>query len=266
MSEAKSFLVTIAGTGFAVAFLHAAIPTHWLPFVLAARAQGWGRAKTLTVAALAGGGHVLFTTVLGFLIVWLGIAVSAQIGRWFPWIAGGALVAFGLYYLGRQLSGKAHAHIHLLGQCGHGEHCHHGHAEAEARGPRAHPHPHEQDDAAPAATGTTAAAEPPRQRALAQPRRVSDWVVVTSLLALLTFSPCEGFLPIYLTSIRYGWRGFALLSVILAGATLAGMLLFTWLTLAGIEKLKLKFVEEYEGGILGAAMVLLGLLVIVLER
>jgi len=32
-------LTTILITGFGVAFFHAAIPTHWLPFVLAARAQ-----------------------------------------------------------------------------------------------------------------------------------------------------------------------------------------------------------------------------------
>ena len=83
---------------------------------------------------------------------------------------------------------------------------------------------------------------------------------------MLTFSPCEGFLPVYLTGIRYGWMGFALLSAILAGATLAGMVIFTWLTLIGMEKLKLKFVEKYESGILGGALVLLGVLVIVLEH
>ena len=54
----------IAITGFTVAFLHAAIPTHWLPFVVAARAQHWNSAKTLVVTGIAGSGHVLFTTAL----------------------------------------------------------------------------------------------------------------------------------------------------------------------------------------------------------
>jgi len=31
----------LAATGLSVAFIHAAIPTHWLPFVVVARAQGW---------------------------------------------------------------------------------------------------------------------------------------------------------------------------------------------------------------------------------
>ena len=89
-------LTAISTTGFTVAFYHAAIPTHWLPFVLTARAQTWSRGKTLLVTALAGLGHVLFTALLGFLVAWCGIALSDKIGGWFPWIAGGALVAFGL--------------------------------------------------------------------------------------------------------------------------------------------------------------------------
>ena len=50
----SAVLTTVAATGFSVAFFHAAIPTHWLPFVLTARARGWSRAKTLAVTAFAG--------------------------------------------------------------------------------------------------------------------------------------------------------------------------------------------------------------------
>jgi hypothetical protein len=46
---------------------------------------------------------------------------------------------------------------------------------------------------------------------------------------MLTLSPCEGFLPVYLSGVQFGWRGFVVLSIILAIATLAGMTLFTWL-------------------------------------
>ena len=49
-------LTTIAATGFTVAFFHAAIPTHWLPFVLVARARQWSRTKTLLVTVFAGFG------------------------------------------------------------------------------------------------------------------------------------------------------------------------------------------------------------------
>ncbi|MGI8965449.1 MAG: hypothetical protein ACR2H1_05090, partial [Limisphaerales bacterium] len=99
-----------------------------------------------------------------------------------------------------------------------------------------------------------------------QPKPTSDWVAIGSLFALLTFSPCEGFLPVYLSGIKYGWAGFFLLSAILAGATLAGMVIFTWLTLIGLEKLKMKFVEKYEMGILGGLLCLLGILVMIFEH
>ena len=45
---------------------------------------------------------------------------------------------------------------------------------------------------------------------------------ISSLLALLTFSPCEAFLPIYVSGVRYGWHGFALLTAILSVGTVAG--------------------------------------------
>src|SRR5947208_9676448 len=50
----ETVLTTIAFTGFTVAFFHAAIPTHWLPFVAAGRAQQWTHSKTLLITALAG--------------------------------------------------------------------------------------------------------------------------------------------------------------------------------------------------------------------
>jgi hypothetical protein len=94
----------------------------------------------------------------------------------------------------------------------------------------------------------------------------SDWVVIAGLFALLTFSPCEAFLPIFLIGAKYGWLGFSLLTVTLAIATVAGMVLFTWLTLKGVEKLKLSALEKFESGVLGGVLCLLGLLIILFER
>lgn len=230
-------LTTIAVTGFGVAFFHAAIPTHWLPFVLASRAQHWNHSRTLGVTALAGTGHVLVTATLGVLIAWFGIALDRTIGRWFPLLAGAALLLLGLFYLYRQLSGKGHAHHHLF--CGH-RHTHPGALE--------HDHDH--------------APQPVGQR----PAVSSDRIAITSLLTLLTFSPCEAFLPIYASGVRYGWGGFALLTVILSVGTVAGMVLFTWLTLAGVQKVKLGLLERYESGLIGALLCAVGLLIILFEK
>jgi len=87
----------------------------------------------------------------------------------------------------------------------------------------------------------------------------SDAAVIGSLFLLLTFSPCEGFLPVYVSAINYGWQGFIALSLTLALATIAGMVVFTWATMAGLERLKLRFLENWEAGILGALVLFLGL-------
>src|SRR4029077_1431020 len=127
--------MVIAITGFTVAFFHAAIPTHWLPFVVAARAQHWNSAKTLVVTGIAGSGHVLFTTALGVVVAWGGIAINAKWSRTFPLIAGGALIVVGLFYLVSRLK-SSHGHLHLFGGPGHHEPQHHD--DAHSHGHHAH--------------------------------------------------------------------------------------------------------------------------------
>lgn len=321
----EAVLLSIMATGFVVAFAHAAIPTHWLPFVLAGRGQGWSRAKTLLVVAVCGTGHVLFTTALGVLLVWLGIETSRWTGEVFPWIAGGALILFGLYYLVRQARGDGHGHSHF----GHGHshaapgHGAHDHGDAVKRIDTGHgvlllevfeegvpprfrvqaegaalprqealsvqtiradgarqaftfathgaylesrediPEPHAFTAMVTLSHGDHAHGHEVRfeehgDHAAPPTQGKSDRAVILGLFTLLTFSPCEGFLPVYLSGISYGWAGFILLSAVLALATITGMVLFTWLTLAGMERLRLGFLERYESGILGAMILFLG--------
>ena len=124
----------------------------------------------------------LATAVLGLILTIFGVALSSRIGTWFPRIAGALLIGLGLFYIWRQLSGHAHSHTHLFSKGGH-EH------EHELRESLAH------------------FRGPDISRT-----RTSDWVAISSLFAMLTFSPCEAFLPIYVSGIRFGWGGFALLN------------------------------------------------------
>jgi nickel/cobalt transporter (NicO) family protein len=239
----QTILTTIALTGFGVAFFHAAIPTHWLPFVLTARVQGWNASKTIAVTALAGTGHVLVTAALGLAITLFGAALSETIGAWFPRIAGGALLLFGAYYLIRQLRGKGHVHFHYPH-----EHLHEpGHDHEHSHG---HEHP-------PHSVG--------EQGHGCQAHPTSDRAAILSLLAFLTFSPCEGFVPFYVSGLRYGWGGFAVLTAVLSIATVAGMVLFTSLTLAGLSKIKLGLLEKYESVIMGVLLCIVGILIIAFE-
>jgi ABC-type nickel/cobalt efflux system permease component RcnA len=182
---------------------------------------------------------VLFTIALGVLVVWGGMAIDSRLGKFFPLVAGGALIALGLFYLVRQFRGTGHSHLF-------GGHSHHQHE---------HEHAH--------------AYEPDNEIAAIKSRwsqQKSDWIVIAGLFALLTFSPCEAFLPVFLMGARYGWIGFALLSATLAVATVAGMIVFTSLTLAGVEKLNFRALEKFESGILGGVLCLLGMLIILFEH
>lgn len=96
-----TFFTSIAVTGFVVAFLHAALPTHWLPFVLVGRAQKWSTGRTLGVTLLAGVGHVGLTIALGLGLVVAGLALEPRLGGLFHWIVGGLMVAAGLFYMAR---------------------------------------------------------------------------------------------------------------------------------------------------------------------
>ncbi|HQR89439.1 MAG: hypothetical protein B7Z44_00835 [Caulobacter sp. 12-67-6] len=95
----STFFASIAATGFVVAFLHAALPTHWLPFVLVGRAQKWSTRRTLGVTLLAGLGHVGLTIVLGLALVLAGMALQPSLGEVFHWIVGGLMAAVGVFYV-----------------------------------------------------------------------------------------------------------------------------------------------------------------------
>jgi nickel/cobalt exporter len=234
-------LATVAATGFTVAFLHAAIPTHWLPFVLVARARGWGKVKTIAVTAIAGLGHVALTSLLGLFVAWFGFQVDERIGHWFPILAGASLLAFAASYFWRQWRGTGICHHHPPGGHHHAnEGCGHDHEES-----------HWQEEL--------------RDTPLVKPG-AGEWSAISGLFVMLTLSPCEGFLPVYLSAVQFGWRGFVLLSLILALATFAAMTLFTWLAMVGFDRFRLNRFERYEAGLLGTLFAVLGVLVIVIEH
>lgn len=236
----SAVLTTVAATGFSVAFFHAAIPTHWLPFVLVARERGWTHGRTIAVTLLAGLGHVALTSLLGLAIAWFGFQLEEKVEA-FPWIASGMLLLFGAYYGYRQLRGQGICHHNPPGSHHHAsEHCHEEHEVS---------HWQEELKDSPLVS-----------------RRAGEWTAISGLFVMLTLSPCEASLGIYLSAVQFGWRGFFVLSAILAFATLAGMTLFTWLALLGFDRVRLKRFERYEAGLLSLVFTALAVLVILIEH
>lgn len=285
--EKLSFFSSLLATGFTVAFFHAALPTHWLPFVLAARAHKWDLSKTLSVVTLAGLGHVVFTSLLGVLIVWFGIALSDRYIHFFPTIAGFLLCLVGLSYFVRSFRGHSHRHFFFLKNF------------SESQLPYKGPNGGQLID-----TGREVVEVLPSQSSYRllffdhtlspiQIKNAADYQVIQNsaetflqvkhqdhfhnyqisqklssspsilgLLVILTLSPCEAFLPVYLSALQFSWYGFILLTAILGVGTLGGMYLFTTLTLKGFTKIGTEFFEKYESTIMGSLLVALGLALI----
>lgn len=99
LAAPDALYASILATGFTAALLHAALPTHWLPFVLVGRGQGWSLSRTLRAAWLAGGAHVLLTIAVGMVLVGVGMSLHERFDGVLRWVSGGTLVALGLWYL-----------------------------------------------------------------------------------------------------------------------------------------------------------------------
>lgn len=217
-------LLPILLTGLFIAILHAMIPTHWLPFVMASRTQKWSWSKTQSIILIAGLGHVIMTTFLGSILFVVGLGVYHRIENYFLSIAASAVASYGLFLIYQYKRGKKHTH------CDHehlGDHHHH---TAELK------------------------------------QTSKDGWAILSLLSMLTFSPCESFLPVYLTSARFGWVGFVLLSFVLAIGTLLTMISFTWISTRTLDKYKMDWLEDHEKLISGVSLIILAVILVIIEK
>lgn len=92
-------LLSLLGAGLLAAFLHAVLPTHWLPFVLVGRAQAWGLPRVLAASAAAAGAHIATTTLAGLLLLGVGLMVETWVRGVLPYVSAALLVGLGGWYL-----------------------------------------------------------------------------------------------------------------------------------------------------------------------
>lgn len=208
----QPILISLLGGGLATAFLHAALPTHWLPFVLVGRAQRWSLARVMAAVVAAGLAHIAATALVGGLIVLAGLALDQWIAGILPHLSAVFLFLFGGFYLVR----------------------------AVIRGPQLAGGP---------------------QLDLAEPS-VSHAAAFGGLVAMMTLSPGEVLLPFYLTQAEAGVGMLAVLTLVFAVGTIAGMAVFTLLARAGWSVLRLERWARYEGAVLGLALIAVGVLVV----
>jgi nickel/cobalt transporter (NicO) family protein len=107
---------TLAATAVTIGSLHTAAPDHWLPFAALARARGWSARRTAGVTLLCGFGHVTVSALLGFLGLFLGVAMLESFGRRLGSLAPFLLIGFGVLYglwgLKRAVAPCLHGHSH----------------------------------------------------------------------------------------------------------------------------------------------------------
>jgi hypothetical protein len=212
-----------------ISALHALIPSHWLSFAVVGRAQNWPAGRILALTALGGAGHMLATTALGLTLVLVGKTASAQLV--IPegvehFAAAASLILLGIYFLiSHRLGHKTCSHEHTDGA-----------PPVEMAG-----------------AGGGSARGVVAQRAM-----------MGTLVLGMTLSPCMDLLPLYLAAASLSWGLILALIAVMAVTTVGLMTGLVWLTLLGLNRWKLEWLEHHEGAAVGGILIALGVLLFVL--
>ena len=210
---------------FWISAAHAAIPSHWLAFAAVGKARRWSVRQTITVALMAGGGHVVLTVALGLVVVAVGKTLQLAIPPEAERLAVGILlVALGFYFVVSGIRGGGHAHL------------------PEDCVVEGHDHAHGQGHSASAFL-----------------ERVGQNPTVVGVLILgMTLSPCLDLLSLFVAAASFQWPVIVGVSMVMAVTTLTIMLGLVGLTAMGLERVRLAWLDRYEGPIVGALLIILG--------
>ncbi|MEJ2383122.1 MAG: sulfite exporter TauE/SafE family protein [Xanthomonadales bacterium] len=231
-------LVLLVLSAAAIAFIHTILgPDHYLPFIAMAKARGWPVRKTLRITLLCGAGHLGGSVALGL----VGIAIGAQIAalEWLEGLRGDLaawlLIGFGLAYTAwgvrQAVRNRPHTHWHEHGGIVHRhEHTH--------RSDHAHVH----DRSGPNAS-------------------ITPWVI----FVIFVLGPCEPLIPLLMyPAAQESLSGVLLVTTVFGVVTVTTMLTVVWLTLVGLERLRLPALERYAHALAGGAVLTCGLAIVLL--
>jgi len=228
-----SSMTALALTAASLGFFHTIIgPDHYLPFVMMSWARRWSWLKTAVITILCGFGHIASSVVLGLIGVWLGLVLKklTVVESFRGAIAAWLLIGFGLVYfvwgLRRAYRTRPHEHRHL-----HDRDVLHTHEHSHNQ---EHAHVHN------------------------EPGRVSiaPWV----LFVVFVFGPCEVLIPMLMyPAATSGWTGVIIVTTVFGTATIATMVGLVLLVRAGVNLIKLSFMERFAHAIAGATICLCGL-------
>jgi nickel/cobalt transporter (NicO) family protein len=86
-----------------VGILHMSAPDHWATLIILGRISKWNRARLIGVGIMTAAGHVALSLLLGFAVLYIGIAFSKQASLYVTEATGVIMVVGGLLYGAKEL-------------------------------------------------------------------------------------------------------------------------------------------------------------------
>jgi hypothetical protein len=103
-------MTLVAGTVL-LSVIHAAIPNHWMPFVVLSQVERWSLSETVLITLLAGLAHSASTVALGLLIGSIGYSLSQKYLFAGTILAPLILIFMGLLYFSLDWKHTHHEHV-----------------------------------------------------------------------------------------------------------------------------------------------------------
>ncbi len=227
-TESAALYLTAASIGFFHTLLG---PDHYLPFIVISKARKWPLWKTNLITFLCGIGHVGSSILIGFIGIFLGIAVNkltpieASRGSVAAWL----MIAFGLVYfiwgLRKAIKQKEHVHEHV-----HSDGTMHVHKHSHFK---EHSHVHQKKNI----------------------KELTPWILFT----IFIFGPCEPFIPILLyPAAQNNVMSVVLVTLIFSLTTVGTMMLVVTASTLGFKFMPKLNLERFMHAIAGATIFLCG--------
>lgn len=266
MFEISGALWGLLITTFIVAVSHTISPDHWFGFVMLGRSKKWGLPKTLTVAGIAGFGHVATSAILGLIGVWAGATLAHNYASVVEMATGWALVVFGFGFAIYSWLKGGHSHhgIPIVNRMFHidnreaeklmhvhadGEH-EHGHDDQD-HDHEGHHHDHDDDDD-----------DDHDHDHKNHEHKAKKLEAGYGLVAIIGLTPCILLIPLALRAGEMGTNAVIWTILVFFVATMAAILTLVALCLKGLQLIKFDFFEKYGEVITGVVIGIMGVLVV----
>lgn len=89
---------------------------------------------------------------------------------------------------------------------------------------------------------------------------IKSGTIFLSLIIMLTFSPCEAMVPLFLSAATQSWKIVIFLAFAMTIGTMASMFLLTFFALKGAQKLEFEWLEHHDKLVIGLLLLILGVL------